>query len=60
MNSEFFEALALLEREKGIPVAYMLEKIKNAISIAVKRESAGGENNIVELDPATGRVFFAG
>lgn len=59
MNSEFFEALALLEREKGIPVAYMLEKIKNAISIAVKRESAGGENNIVELDPETGRFYVA-
>jgi N utilization substance protein A len=59
MNSEFFDALALLEKEKGIPVAYMLEKIKNAISIAVKRESAGGENNVVELDPVNARFYVA-
>ncbi len=37
MNGEFFEALALLEKEKGIPMEYLLEKIKNAIAIAIKR-----------------------
>ena len=36
MNTEFFEALSLLEREKGIPADYLLEKISNAIVIAVK------------------------
>ena len=30
MNKEFFEALALLEKEKGVPVDYLLEKIKAA------------------------------
>ena len=38
MNTEFFEALALLEKEKGIPADYLLEKIKAAIAIAVKRD----------------------
>ena len=27
MNSEFFEALAMLEKERGIPVSYLIEKI---------------------------------
>lgn len=36
MNSEFFEALLLLEKEKGIPAKDLLEKIHNAISTAVK------------------------
>lgn len=38
MNAEFYEALTLLEEEKGIPKDYMLEKIKAAIAAAVKRD----------------------
>ena len=37
MNQDFFEALKLLEKEKGIPADYMEDKIKNAIVVAVKR-----------------------
>ena len=37
-NSEFYEALTLLEKEKGIKKEYMLEKIKAAIIAAVKKE----------------------
>ena len=59
MNGEIFEALKLLEKEKGIPVPYMIEKIQNAISIAVKRDVNGGEDNIVEIDPKNGRFFVA-
>ncbi len=58
MNSEFFEALALLEKEKGIPAEYLLEKIKNAISIAIRRD-ANAEDNIVEIDPAHQRFYVA-
>ncbi len=58
-NKDFFEALYLLEKEKGIPVEYMIEKIKNAMSIAVKRDASGGEDNIIEIDPTTGRFFVA-
>ncbi|MDL2232609.1 transcription termination factor NusA [Ruminococcaceae bacterium OttesenSCG-928-L11] len=59
MNTEFFEALALLEKEKGIPMEYLLEKIKNAIAIAVKRDGEGTEESIVEIDPETGRFYVA-
>ena len=59
MNSEFFEALALLEKEKGIPAEYLLEKIKAAIAIAVKRDFGGSENGVVEIDPETGKFEVA-
>lgn len=59
MNTEFFEALALLEKEKGIPMEYLLGKIKNAIAIAVKRDCEGTEDSIVEIDPETGRFYVA-
>lgn len=54
MNTEFFEALALLEKEKGIPADYLLEKIANAIVIAVKRDYAGIENVLVDIRPEKG------
>ncbi|MDR3551991.1 MAG: transcription termination factor NusA [Clostridia bacterium] len=50
MNAEFFEALAMLEKERGIPEGYLGEKIANAITIAVKHNYKTGENTIVELD----------
>ena len=58
-GKEFFDALELLEREKGIPTEYMLEKIKNAITIAVKKDAMGGEDNIVELDPVRKKIYVA-
>lgn len=50
MNQEFFDALLLLEKEKGIPTDYLLEKIKNAIVIAVKRDYGNVENVIADFD----------
>ncbi len=55
MNTEFFEALALLEKEKGISAEYLLEKIRNAISIAVKRDFGGVESVVVDIDPVRSR-----
>ncbi len=43
MNSELFSALEALEKEKGIPKEYMLERIEAALLSAFKRE-VGGEN----------------
>ena len=37
MNTEFFAALDLLEKEKGIPKDYMLEKIEAALIAAYKK-----------------------
>ena len=38
MNTEFFNALDLLEREKGIPKEYMMERVSAALTSAFKRE----------------------
>ena len=56
MNAEFFEALALLEKEKGISVEYLCEKIENAIAIAIRRDYVGTEDVKVIIDPQT-RTF---
>ncbi len=52
-NAEFFEALRLLQKEKGIEGDYLLEKIRAAIVIAVKRDFGGKDNIFVVMDPAT-------
>lgn len=51
MNSEFFNALDLLEKEKGIPKEYMLERVEAALITAYKRECGGNSNVRVVLDP---------
>ena len=53
MNNEFFDALALLEKEKGIPADYLLERIKAAIVIAVKKDYGAQDNVKVEIDDTT-------
>lgn len=56
MNGEFFEALSLLEAERGLSADYLLEKIRNAIVIAVKKDyDVEDENVLVEIDPRTGK-----
>ncbi|MBO5648843.1 MAG: transcription termination/antitermination protein NusA [Clostridia bacterium] len=49
MNKEFFEALDLLEKEKGIPKEYMIGKVEAALITAFKRER-GGSNVRVVID----------
>ena len=39
MNAEFFSAIADIEKEKGIPQSYMLEKIEQALLAALKKDS---------------------
>ena len=51
MNTEFFTALDLLEKEKGIPKEYMIERVEAALISAFKREEAGNSNVRVVLDP---------
>jgi len=53
MNSEVFEALNLLEKERGIPVDFMLDKIKKAIVTACKN-SYGNEDAVVNMDAVRG------
>lgn len=50
MNAEFFDALDELERLKGIPKDYMIEKVVVALTNAFKKET-GGDNVRVAIDP---------
>jgi len=50
MNSELFEALELLEKEKGIAVDYMLERVEAALVSAYKRDRNGLANVRVEIN----------
>lgn len=52
MNAEFFGALEQLEKEKGIPQAYMLEKIELALQSAFKKEYGASALLRVDCDPA--------
>lgn len=58
-SEEFFAALAMLEKEKGIKTEYLLEKIRNAVVIAVKRDYGGDDNIDVVMDPAKGQFSVA-
>lgn len=51
-GQELFMALELLEKEKGIPVDFMLDKIKKAISTACKN-NYGNEDIDIEINPET-------
>jgi len=52
MNAEFFSAIADIEREKGIPQSYMLEKIEQALLAALKKDyPTCAECARVALDP---------
>ena len=44
---EFFSAISDIEREKGIPKAYMIEKITQALVAAYKRDHEGITDNVV-------------
>lgn len=51
MNAELFTALELLEKEKGIPADYMIEKIEAALISAYKKEYGNNTNVRVLIDP---------
>ncbi|MBQ4064910.1 MAG: transcription termination/antitermination protein NusA, partial [Clostridia bacterium] len=51
MNNEFFEALDLLEKQKGIPKEYMLERVEAALVSAFKRDQGANANVRIVLDP---------
>jgi len=52
MNTEFFNALDLLEKEKGIPKEYLIEKIEAALISAYKKEYGNNTNVRILIDPA--------
>ena len=60
MNAEFFNALDLLEKEKGIPKDYMIAKIESALANACRRELGPTTVIRVQLDPVKNdfKVFW--
>ncbi len=62
MNSEFFDAIDEIEKEKGIPKSYMLDKINQALLAAVRKDNpATAEGAVVEVDEAARmiRIYIA-
>ncbi|MBQ4039575.1 MAG: transcription termination/antitermination protein NusA [Oscillospiraceae bacterium] len=57
MNAEFFNAIADIEREKGIPQQYMLEKIEQALLAALRKDNPAAEECArVEVDPVKKKI----
>ena len=50
MNTEFFNALDALEKERGIPKQYMLERVEAALISAYKKDNGGNDNVRIVLD----------
>lgn len=51
MNEEFFQAVKLLEKEKGISAATLYDTISNAIVTAAKHDFGGKDVVTCEIDP---------
>ena len=57
MNSEFFLALEEIERDKGIPKDYMLERINQALLAAVRKDNpAVADGVVVEVDQVKKKI----
>lgn len=58
-TAEFYEALALLAKEKGIEPELLLEKIQTALVIAIKKDYPKSENIKFDFDIAKGKFDVA-
>ncbi|MCI9364651.1 MAG: transcription termination/antitermination protein NusA [Oscillospiraceae bacterium] len=58
-NDEFFEALAMMEKEKGIPAELLAEKISTAIGNAIRRDMGASDDSVVEINPKIRRFYVA-
>ena len=50
-NKEFFEAILMLEQERGIPADYLLEKVCAAIVTSVRKDYGGEDVVFVDCNP---------
>ena len=58
MNAEIFAALAQLEKERGIPQTYMIEKITQALVAAYKKDKDGYTDNVfVDVDGTDMKMY---
>ena len=60
MNKEFFEAVRLLEKEKGVPAALLCERIQQALIVALRNDYNKKEVVFCEIsaDDETMRVWL--
>ena len=56
MSKEFFEAVKLLEQEKGISADYLYEKISAAIVVAAKHDFNGKDIVHCDIDPEKQKI----
>ena len=56
MNNDFFEALEALEREKGIPKEFMLERVEAALLTGYKKENNNEANVRIAIDTEKRKV----
>lgn len=57
MNAEFFDAIDQIEKEKGIPKSYMLDKINQALLAAMKKDNpAATDNMVVSIDEGNKKI----
>ena len=49
MNAEFFAAIEDIEKEKGIPKDYMIEKIHQALLAAFKKDNPAAADNVAVI-----------
>lgn len=54
-NKELFEALSLLEMERGISADFMFDKIKKAIVTACKNSYNGNDDVLIDIDEDKGK-----
>ena len=50
MNNEFFDALGLLAKENGIDIEVLIERIKQGILKAIKKEYPDTENILIDIN----------
>lgn len=50
MNEEFFAAVEMMAKEKGIPAEFLYEKIQNALVVSVKRMYNGKDIVFCDID----------
>ena len=58
VNSEFFAALASLEKERGISQEYMIERIEAALTASYRKEYRSNDNVVVKIDPLKQEVHM--
>ena len=57
MNADFFAAIEDIEREKGIPKTYMMDKITQALLAAYKKDNpACADNVVINMDDEKKRI----